>query len=68
MTLLEQIKIAKQEVVRRQNNYPKFIEAGRLTQLEANYQIDAMRQIVCTLTAVHNFLVNSTTIDKKDLK
>lgn len=67
MTISEQIKIAKQEVDRRKRTYPKFVEAEKITQFEANYQIEVMEQIVCTLTAVHTFLLGSSSIDRKVL-
>ena len=44
-TISEQIKAAKQEVDRRKRNYPKYVEAGKITQLEASYQIEIMEQI-----------------------
>lgn len=66
-TISEQIKAAKQEVDRRKRNYPKYVEAGKITQLEASYQIEIMEQIVCTLTAVKNFVVGSSSIDRKVL-
>lgn len=67
MTISEQIKIARQEVDRRKRTYPKFVEAEKITQLEANYQIEVMEQIICTLTAAHTFLLGSTTTDRKVL-
>lgn len=67
MTVTEQIKIAKQEVERRKRTYPKFVSSGQITQQEANYQIEVMEQIVCTLNTVHNFVVGVTTTDRKVL-
>lgn len=67
MTVQEQIKVARQELSRRKNQYPRFIEAGKLTQLEANYQIEVMEQIICTLETVREFQLGITTTDRKKL-
>jgi len=55
VTLTEQIKCVKREIEKRKSFYPKWVAAGKLTQQEADYQIEAMTYVLGTLTAVQNF-------------
>ena len=66
-TLSEQIKAVKREIDYRRRLYPKWVSDGKITQLEANYQIECMEQVVCTLLAVQEFILKSSTIDRKAL-
>lgn len=66
-TLSEQIKAVKREIDYRRRLYPKWVQDGKMTQLEANYQIECMEQVGCTLLAVQEFILKSSTIDRKAL-
>ena len=66
-TLSEQIKAVKREIDYRKRLYPKWVSDGKITQLEANYQIECMEQVACTLLAVQEFILKSSTIDRKAL-
>ena len=55
VTLTEQMKVVKSEIERRKREFPRYVESGKITQLEANYQIEAMEYVVNTLQAVLDF-------------
>ena len=67
MTVTEQMKAVRREIDYRKRLYPKWVAEGRMTQQEANYQIEVMEQVLCTLNTVHNFVVGATTTDRKVL-
>lgn len=55
MTLGEQIKAVEREIGYRKRVYPKWVEAGRLNQIEANYQIEVMEAVLNSLVQLNNF-------------
>jgi len=67
MTVTEQMKAVRREIDYRKLLYPKWVAEGRMTQQEANYQVEVMEQVLCTLNTVHNFVVGVTTTDRKVL-
>ena len=48
----EQIAEVAREIVLRERVYPKWVEAGRLTQAKADRQIAVMNAVLATLQAV----------------
>ncbi len=67
MTVTEQMKAVRREIDYRKRLYPKWVAEGKMTQQEANYQIEVMEQVLSTLHTVHNFVVGATTTDRKVL-
>lgn len=55
VTISEQIKVVRREIERRKKEFPKYVAAGRITQFEADYNIDAMEYVLNTLQAVLDF-------------
>lgn len=55
VTISEQIKGVRREIDYRKRLYPKWVSDGRMTQQEANYQIELMEYVVNTLQAVLDF-------------
>ena len=55
VTISEQIKCVRREIDYRKRLYPRWVQEGKLTQQEANYQIEAMEYVVNTLQAVLDF-------------
>ena len=55
VTINEQIKGVRREIDYRKRLYPKWVSNGRMTQKEANYQIELMEYVVNTLQAVLEF-------------
>lgn len=55
VTITEQIKGVRREIDYRKRLYPKWVADGRMTQQEANYQIELMEYVLNTLQAVLNF-------------
>ncbi len=55
VTLTEQMKVVKSEIERRKREFPKYVVAGRITQLEANYNIEAMEAVYNSLCALLEF-------------
>lgn len=55
VTLTEQMKVVKSEIDRRKKEFPKYVAAGRITQLEANYNIEAMEYVYNSLNALLEF-------------
>ena len=55
VTITEQMKVVKSEIDRRKKDFPKYVAAGRITQFEANYNIEAMEYVLNTLQAVLDF-------------
>lgn len=49
VTLEQQIAAVAREVKMRQSAYPRFIEAGRLSQQKADYELAAMKAVLTTL-------------------
>lgn len=55
MTVTEQMKAVRREIDYRKRLYPKWVADGRMTQQEANYQIELMEYVLNTLNAVLEF-------------
>ena len=55
VTISEQIKGVKREIDYRKRLYPKWVDEGKMTKLEADYQIELMEYVANTLQAVLNF-------------
>ena len=55
VTLTEQIKGVRREIDFRKRVYPKQVAEGKMTQQEANYQIELMEYVLNTIQAVLNF-------------
>lgn len=55
VTISEQIKGVRREIDYRKRLYPKWVSNGRMTQKEADYQIELMEYVVNTLQAVLDF-------------
>lgn len=55
VTLTEQMKVVKSEIDRRKKEFPKYVAAGRITQLDANYNIEAMEYVYNSLHALLEF-------------
>lgn len=55
VTICEQIKGVRREIDYRKRLYPKWVADGRMTQKEADYQIELMEYVVNTLQAVLDF-------------
>jgi hypothetical protein len=57
-TLTEQMKCVKREIDKRKNFYPRWVSEGKMTQQEADYQIETMEYVYNTLQAVKDFQMN----------
>lgn len=68
MTLEEQIKIVKREIEYRKRLYPVWVEKGKMTQLDANYQIDGMECVLNSLVVLHKFEIDIISKNKENLK
>ena len=55
VTLTEQIKGVRREIDFRKRVYPKQVAEGKMTQQEANYQIELIEYVLNTIQAVLNF-------------
>lgn len=64
MTIDEQIKGARRELDFRRRLYPNWVANGKITQKEAQYQIEVMEQIICTLEGVKSFVVSTFARDR----
>lgn len=52
MNLEQQIQCAARELAMRRNVYPKWVEAGRMSRVKADFETDAMAAILETLKAI----------------
>ena len=55
VTITEQMKGVRREIDYRKRLYQKWVADGRMTQQEANYQIELMEYVLNTLNAVLEF-------------
>ncbi|MBO6305437.1 MAG: hypothetical protein J6M62_10240 [Selenomonadaceae bacterium] len=55
VTITEQIKGVRREIDYRKRLYPRWVQDGKMTQQEANYQIELMEYVLNTLHAVLEF-------------
>ena len=53
--ITEQIKGVRREIDYRKRLYPRWVQDGKMTQQEANYQIELMEYVLNTLHAVLEF-------------
>lgn len=67
MTLDEMIKEADREVAMRKKHYPRFVEQGKISQLDANYRLEVMQWIADTLRDLKDFEIKIITRFDKDL-
>jgi len=65
MTLEEQIKIVKREIGFRKRLYPVWVEKGKITQIEADYQIDGMECVLNSLLVLHKFHIDLISKNEK---
>lgn len=52
MPLTMQIACIERELRMRRRVYPRWVEAGRITQAKAEWEIDAMEGVLATLQAL----------------
>lgn len=55
VTLTEQIKIVRREIDYRKRLYPKWVAEGKISQQEADYQIEGMQYVCNSLHALLDF-------------
>ena len=58
MTLEEQIKVVQREIDYRKRLYPVWVKNGKMTQNEANYQIEGMECVLNSLVVLHKFQID----------
>lgn len=68
MTLEEQIKIVKREIEYRKRLYPVWVQNGKMTQIEANYQIECMECVLNSLVVLHKFQIDIIAKNERNLK
>lgn len=68
MTLDEQIKIVKREIDYRKRLYPVWVQNGKMTQIDANYQIDGMECVLNSLVVLNKFKLDLIAKDERNLK
>ena len=68
MTLEEQIRVVKREIDYRKRLYPVWVQNGKMTQNEANYQIDGMECVLNSLMVLHKFQIDIIAKDEKLIK
>lgn len=70
VTITEQMKCVKREIDKRKSFYPRWVREGKMTQLEADYQIEAMEYVYNTLHAVlefeRNFIAKNENLFKQE--
>ncbi len=54
MTLEQQIACVRRELAMRQRVYPKWVTAGRMTQQQADHEVNAMTAVLATLERVQS--------------
>ena len=57
-TISEQMKCVKREIDKRKSFYPRWVREGKMTQQEADYQIETMEYVYNTLHALNEFHIN----------
>lgn len=67
-TLSEQIKEVKREIDLRKRVYPKWVLAGKMKQIEADYHIDVMECILNTLVVLNKFQLDIISKNKENIK
>ena len=68
MTLEEQIRCVKREIDYRKRLYPVWVQNGKMTQNDANYQIECMECVLSSLVVLHKFQLDIIAKSKENLK
>ena len=68
MTLEEQINCVKRELDYRRRLYPVWVQNGKMTQIEANYQIECMESVLNSLVVLHKFQIDIIAKNEKNVK
>lgn len=68
MTINEQIAAIRRELEYRRKIYPRWVEIKKISQKDADYQIEVMEQILCTLITVKDFIIGTTVRDEEKIK
>lgn len=68
MTLDEQIKCVKREIDYRKRLYPVWVQNGKMTQNDANYQIECMECVLNSLVVLNKFQLDIIAKSKENLK
>lgn len=68
MTINEQIAAIRRELEYRRKLYPRWVEIKKISQKDADYQIEVMEQILCTLITVKDFIIGVTVRDEEKIK
>lgn len=68
MTINEQIAAIRRELEYRRKLYPRWVEIKKISQKDADYQIEVMEQVLCTLITVKDFIIGTTVRDEEKLK
>lgn len=68
MTINEQIAAIRRELEYRRKLYPRWVETKKISQKDADYQIEVMEQILCTLITVKDFIIGVTVRDEEKIK
>lgn len=68
MTINEQIAVIRRELEYRRKLYPRWVEIKKISQKDADYQIEVMEQILCTLITVKDFIIGTTVRDEEKIK
>lgn len=68
MTINEQIAAIRRELEYRRKLYPRWVEIKKISQKDADYQIEVMEQILCTLITVKDFIIGTTVRDEEKIK
>lgn len=55
--LAAQIKCIEREIEMRKRAYPRFVEARKMTQSRADYEIEAMRAVLESLQRLRGFAI-----------
>ena len=64
-TLTEQMQIVRREIAYRRRLYPRWVADKKLSQKEADYQIEVMECVLSTLQALLDFERSFITKNKK---
>lgn len=64
-TLTEQMQIVRREIAYRRRSYPRWVADKKLSQKEADYQIEVMECVLSTLQALLDFERGFITKNKK---
>ena len=68
MTLDEQIRCVKREIDYRKRLYPVWVQNGKMTQNDANYQIECMECVLNSLVVLHKFQLDIIAKNERNLK